>query len=138
MFPLTRILSLAAAGALVAFTAASISARADELAQSLGPVGPHDPILTWVGSERVIAFYEPDGGNCAVHVVLWNPTDVNAESTEGFQTTLNPRQMGHIDAARTSRFISNAVITPSALRSSTPPSASSSLSLPLRNGETTS
>ena len=46
MFPLTRILSLAAAGALAAFTAASISARADELAQNLGPVGPHDPILT--------------------------------------------------------------------------------------------
>ena len=99
MFPLTRILSLAAAGALAAFTAASISARADELAQNLGPVGPHDPILTTVGSERVIAFYKSDGGNCAVHVVLWNPTDVNAESTVGFQTTLNPRQMGHIDAA---------------------------------------
>jgi hypothetical protein len=60
MFPLTHSLSLAAAGALVALTAVSIPAGADELAQNLGPVGPREPILTWVGSERVIAFYWPD------------------------------------------------------------------------------
>jgi hypothetical protein len=102
MFSLSRILSLAAAGALVALTAASIPARADELIQSLGPVKPHDPILTWVGSKRIIAFYEPDSGNCAVHVVVWDPTDVNADSTAGYQATLNPRQMAHIDIAEKS------------------------------------
>jgi hypothetical protein len=32
-------------------------------------------------------------------VVVWNPTDVNAESTAGFQATLNPRQVAHIDTA---------------------------------------
>jgi hypothetical protein len=37
MFPLTRILTLAAVGALVALTATSIPVRADELAQNLGP-----------------------------------------------------------------------------------------------------
>jgi hypothetical protein len=68
------------------------------MVQSLGPVGPHEPILTALGSKRIIAFYEADSGRCAVHLVLWNPTDVNGESSEGFQTTLNPRQMGHIDA----------------------------------------
>ena len=52
MFPLTGSLSLAAAGAILALTAASIPARADELAQNLGPVGPREPILTWVGSKR--------------------------------------------------------------------------------------
>jgi hypothetical protein len=96
MFPLTRSLSLAAAGAIVALTAASIPARADELAKNLGPVGPREPILTWVGSKRVIAFYQPDSGNCAVHVVVWDPTDVNAESTAGLQATLSPRQMGSL------------------------------------------
>ena len=45
MFPFSRILSLAAAGALVAFTAASLPARADDLVDNLGPVGPHEPIL---------------------------------------------------------------------------------------------
>jgi hypothetical protein len=97
MFPLTRSLSLAAAGAVVAL-AASIPARADELAQNLGPVGPREPILTTVGSKRVIAFYWPEGGNCAVHVVMWNPTDVNAESTAGRWRISTPQ--------RTNRFIS--------------------------------
>jgi hypothetical protein len=98
MFSLTRSLSLAAA-VVLALTAAGISARADELAQNLGPVGPREPILTWVGSKRVIAFFWPDSENCAVHVVVWNPTDVNAESTTGFQATLIPRQMADIDTA---------------------------------------
>ena len=78
MFPLTGSLSLAAAGAILALTAASMPARADELAQNLGPVAPREPILTWVGSKRIIAFYQPDNGDCAVHVVVWHPTDVNA------------------------------------------------------------
>src|SRR6476646_3067391 len=94
MFPLTRSLSLAAAGAIVALTAASIPARADQLAQNLGPVGPREPILTWVGSKRVIAFYQPDSGNCAVHVVVWDPTDVNAESTAGLSGYPKPATDG--------------------------------------------
>jgi hypothetical protein len=99
MLPLTRIPSLAAAGALFVLTAASITARADELAQNLGPVGPHEPILTTVGSKRVIAFYEPDSGHCAFHAVVWNTTDVKADSAAGFQADLNPRQMVRIDTA---------------------------------------
>jgi hypothetical protein len=99
MFPLTRLLSLAAAGALVALTAASIPARADELAQNLGPVGPHEPILTTVGSKRVIAFYEPDSGHCAFHAVVWNTTDANADSAARVRVSLNPKQMVHIDTA---------------------------------------
>src|SRR6476619_8412879 len=94
MFPLTRSLSLAAAGAVLALTAASIPARADELAQNLGPVGPRESILTWVGSKRVIAFYQPDNGNFAVHVVVWDPADVKAESTAGLQATLSPTADG--------------------------------------------
>jgi hypothetical protein len=99
MFPLTRILSLAAVGAISALIAVSLPAHADELTQNLGPVGPHEPILTTVGNKRVIAFFEPDSGNCAFHAVIWDPTDVNAESTAGFQATLNPRQMAHINTA---------------------------------------
>jgi hypothetical protein len=99
MFPLTRILSLAAVGALVALTAGSIPARADELAQNLGPVGPHEPILTTVGSKRVIAFYEPNSGHCAVHAVVWNTTDVNADSAARVRVSLNPQQTMQIDTA---------------------------------------
>jgi len=101
MFPLSRIqlLQFAAVGTLVVLCALATPTRADELAQNLGPVGPREPILTWVGSKRIIAFYQPDTGNCAVHVVVWNPTDVNAESTASFKATLTPRQMAHIDTA---------------------------------------
>jgi hypothetical protein len=98
MFPLTRMLSLGAAIALVALTAVSLPARADELSQNLGPVGPHEPILTTVGNKRVIAFFEPDSGNCSFHAVIWNTTDVNADSAARFRAGLNPRQMVTINA----------------------------------------
>jgi hypothetical protein len=99
MLPLTRIqfLSFAAAGVLVALTAAT-SARPDELAQNLGPVGPHEPILTTVGGKRVIAFYVPDVGNCVVNSVVWDITDANADSVARVRISLNPGQMMHIDS----------------------------------------
>ena len=87
MFPFSRILSLAAAGALVAFTAASLPARADDLVDNLGPVGPQ-PILAWSGSKRVIAFYEPDSGNCATQLVLLDPTD-DGKSAAGFEAVIS-------------------------------------------------
>jgi len=95
----TQFLSVAAAGVLVALTAGSTPIFADELAQNLGPVGPHEPILATIGDKRVIAFYQPDSGNCDVHVVVWNTTDVSAKSTVGFDATLNPRQVVHVTAA---------------------------------------
>ena len=97
MFRLTCMLSLGAAITLVALTAVNSSARADELSQNLGPVGPHEPILTTVGSKRVIAFFEPDSGHCALHAVIWNTADVNADTTSRLRTNLNPRQMVTID-----------------------------------------
>jgi hypothetical protein len=105
MFPFSHILSLAAAVALVAFSAASLPARADDLVDNLGPVGPHEPILAWSGSKRIIAFYQPDSGKCAVHLVLWNPADGKAESTVAYEATLNPRQMGHIDTSERQSFL---------------------------------
>ena len=110
MLSLTRIqlLSFAAAGALVALTIASTPARSYELLEHsrsyellehLGPVGPQEPILTTVGSKRVVAFYEPDGGHCAVHAVVWNTTDVNADSAARVRVSLNPQQMMQIDTA---------------------------------------
>ena len=66
MFPLARMLSLAAASALVALTAVGSSARADELRQNLGPVGPHEPILTTVGNKRVLAFFGDNAERLAI------------------------------------------------------------------------
>ena len=70
MFPLSRnFLKFAAASAIVALTAVSTPARADELVQHLGPVGPHEPILATFGNKRVIAFYEPGNGRCELQEV---------------------------------------------------------------------
>jgi len=97
MYPLARFLSFAAAGAL-ALSTASIPARADELAQNLGPVAPNEPILTTVGNKRVIAFYEPGNGHCAINVVVWDNTDADGNSAARVRVSLNPRQMVHIDS----------------------------------------
>jgi hypothetical protein len=99
MFPRTHTLSFAA-GAVLALAASSLPACADELAQNIGPVGPHDPILTTFGNKRVIAFYEPDKGHCAVNAVVWDKTDAETGMTSAarVRVSLNPRQMVHIDS----------------------------------------
>jgi hypothetical protein len=102
MLSLTRIklLSFAAAGAFVALTAVGLPARADELVQHLGPVGPHEPILTTFGNKRVIAFYEPVNGRCAVNAVVYDKTDADTGMTTAarVRVSLNPRQMVHLDS----------------------------------------
>jgi hypothetical protein len=110
MSPLHRIqfLSIAVAGVLVALTAASTSARADELVQNLGPVGPYEPILASAGNKRLIAFFVPDSDHCAVNVVVWNNADPNglvarfwpdtASSAERVLIRLNPGQFFQLNS----------------------------------------
>jgi len=99
MKPFTRnwLYGLAAAGAL-ALTVGSASASADELAQNLGPVGPNEPILTSVGSKRVIAFYEANGERCGMNIVVWDRADQSGNSAARVRVTLNPREVVHIDS----------------------------------------
>ncbi|MGB2932882.1 MAG: hypothetical protein WBE08_12405 [Methyloceanibacter sp.] len=98
MFPLTRfqLLKFAAVGAIVALTVASSPARANEIIQHLGPVGPNEPILTGVGQDRVIAFYVPHGQRCAVHAVVWD--DGHEETASRLRVNLSPGQITHIDS----------------------------------------
>jgi hypothetical protein len=95
MYSFTKI---AAAGILVALTAATSPARSEELPRNLGPVGPHEPILTDVGTKRVIAWFKPDGGGCAVTGVVWTRTDVDGTSTAGMRIKLGPGQIIHFDS----------------------------------------
>ena len=101
MFSLSRIQfsKFAAMGSLVVLSTLGTPTRADELAQSLGPVGPHDPILTTVGSQRVIAFYEPGKDHCALHAVVWDNTNPHAVSAARVRISLEPGQIVHIDSA---------------------------------------
>jgi hypothetical protein len=73
LLPRMQLLSFAAAAGVLVIS--GTPTMADELAQNLGPVGPHEPILTEVGSKRVIAFYEPDNGRCGVQAVVYDKTD---------------------------------------------------------------
>jgi hypothetical protein len=100
MYPLTRsrFMGFAAAGAL-ALSLASLPAHSDELAQNLGPVGPNEPILTTVGSKRVIAFYVPGNGHCGINVVVWDRSDASGDSAARVRVNLSPRQTVHIDSA---------------------------------------
>ena len=98
MQPLSRSLGFAAIGAL-ALTVASSPGYADELAQNLGPVGPNEPILTTVGSKRVIAFYLPGNGHCGINVVVWDRNDASGDSAARVRVNLSPRQTVHIDSA---------------------------------------
>ena len=96
MFALTKFARLAAVGTVVIAAALSLPVRADDQPQNLGPVGPHEPILSPVGSKRVIAFYTPDSGHCGLRVVVWNPADVDATSTIGLRMSLIPQQVMYI------------------------------------------
>ena len=101
MFALTRIqfLQFAAAGALVALSVASTPARADEMIENLGPVGPHQPILITVGSKRVIAFYTPGNGGCDVDAVVWDSDNADARTAARIRVNLDPGRVVHIDSA---------------------------------------
>ena len=81
MFSLSRIKQLKFAAAVVVVCTLGTPARAHELAQNLGPVGPYEPILTTFGSKRVIAFYEPDNGRCGLNAVVYDKTDAYTGTT---------------------------------------------------------
>jgi hypothetical protein len=99
MFPLSRtFLKIATAGAFIALSVSGTPARADEMAENLGPVGPHEPMITTVGSKHVIAFYVPGNGGCNVQAVIWNGNDTDANTAAGIRVSLNPGQTTSIDS----------------------------------------
>ena len=105
MFPLSRnFLKFAVAGALIALTAATTPASADEMVQNLGPVAPHEPMMATVGSKHVIAFFVPGNGQCNVQAVIWNADDMEAKSAGGVRVSLNPGQTASVDSSATETF----------------------------------
>ena len=89
--------------ALGAFAGLSVSAHADEYATDLGPVGPNEPILANVGGQRIIAFFTPEQGSCAVNTIMWKDAGADTPYTSSrVRVTLRPGQMVRIDDARLS------------------------------------
>ena len=107
MFTLSRnFLKFTAASSLLVLTAISTPAistpaGADEMVQNLGPVAANEPILTTVGNQRVIAFYEPDNGHCAVNAIVYDKTDPDTGMTTAARVRVNlaPGQTASIDSA---------------------------------------
>ena len=101
MFQLSRIrlLGLAAVWALAALISVSDSASAaDQPMTNLGPVGPYQPILANVGNQRVIAFYAPERGECAVTAVVFKDGEAEAPySSSRVRISLRPGQMFQLD-----------------------------------------
>ncbi len=94
MYLLSRNWLLGFAAALVL---ASSPTYAEDLPQQLEPVGPNDPILTTVGGKRVLAFYEAQGGDCGIHVVIGDLADDSGGSAVRVRIALDPRQVVHLD-----------------------------------------
>ena len=94
-----QFLKLAAAGAIVALTATSTPARADDMVQNLGPVGPNEPILATFGNKRAVASFASVSGACALQAVVWNADDIDATSASQFRVSLNPGQTTQIDGS---------------------------------------
>ena len=70
---------------------------AEDPVEHLGPVGPHEPILTNVGSKRVIAFYTPGKNACALQAVVWTE-DEDTTSPARVRISLDPGAIVHIDS----------------------------------------
>ena len=95
-FSLSTLSALAICGTL--FTSSAVMpAHAEEPLNNLGPVGPHEPIIFAAGNQRVLAFYEPERGGCAVSAVTWK--DVAPDAPFRVRVSLKPGQMLHLDGA---------------------------------------
>ena len=98
MFALSKMAGYGLATTLIILGGFGLSAFADEPIQHLGPVGPHEPILTTVGTKGVIAFYEPDGTHCGLYAVVYSLNDESGASGAQVRIRLNARQVVNIDS----------------------------------------
>jgi hypothetical protein len=77
---------------------AGTPARAEQPLTNLGPVGPYEPILATVGNQRVVAFYVPARGECAVNAVVWKDEKPDAPyASSRVRMSLKPGQMVQLD-----------------------------------------
>ena len=85
------------ASGLIALSSVASPLYAEDLVEHLGPVEAHEPILTTVGSKRVLAFYTPGENACALQAIVWT-TDEDTTSPARVRISLKPGAMVHIDS----------------------------------------
>ena len=95
------ILSTFVAASALALTAGATPAFASEWLSNFGPVGPHEPILVNLGDQRIVAFFVPERGGCAVNAVTWKEAGPDAPyASARVRITLKPGQVMQIDGAQ--------------------------------------
>jgi hypothetical protein len=101
MVQLSPLKSLAAAGVFAILGTTSIPALADDPMTNLGPVGPREPILVKIGNQRIIAFFVPERGNCALSTVTWKDAGPDAPyASERVRVSLKPGQLVQLEGAQ--------------------------------------
>jgi hypothetical protein len=76
-------------------------ARAEQALTNLGPVGPGEPILVTLGTQRIVAFYVPERGGCAVSAVVGKDEGADAPySSARVRISLKPGQTVQLDSAQ--------------------------------------
>ena len=94
----------AAVSALVALAltaAAGPVLGAEAPAQNLGPVGPSEPILVTAGTQRVVAYFAPERGGCAVNAVTWKDAEATAPyASMRVRVSLKPGQTLALDGSQ--------------------------------------
>src|SRR6185436_13997944 len=92
---MVRLLRSTAIGCAALLMGTFMPAIADEYVANLGPVGPSEPIIASFGGQRVIAFFVPERGSCAVHTFMWKDGGAEAPySTSRVQSELAARSDG--------------------------------------------
>ncbi|ODR98037.1 hypothetical protein AUC68_11070 [Methyloceanibacter methanicus] len=97
-----NILPLAAAVMLSLFAVTGLAGAGESNHTNLGPVGPYEPILTTVGKSRLVAYYEPDDGRCAVSVVM---SDDGGVKPMRVRVVLHPGELFHLDSVADERVV---------------------------------
>jgi hypothetical protein len=97
--------AIAAAGVLLALAAAQ-PASADQSRAHLGPVGPNQPILATIGHNRMIAYYERDGGKCAVSAVVFDTSpNGGGHASTRVRVALGPGEILNFDGVEEQRVV---------------------------------
>lgn len=93
-------------GASLALAFAAVPARAQEPSVNWGPVTPHQPILGVVGNKRLVAFYEPNSGNCDVTAVVFDAGENGGGSDSArIRLSLHPGEIFNLDAVQGHRIV---------------------------------
>lgn len=94
--------TISAAAAMIALTLGNSFAGAQEPMSHLGPVGPYEPILATVGTQRLIVFYVPDSGRCSINAVVFDSTTAPDVPYSAARVRVNlwPGEVFHLDGTQ--------------------------------------